>query len=334
MTLSCHAPTRIDLAGGTLDIFPLYIFEGGGLTVNCAITLFSRVELSPGENITITARDLGVSVSAPSAEELKPEGVLELLMRAVRFARPSGGLTIVTENNVPKGSGLGASSSLLVTLLWALLGEKRAATDPHTFIDWCANIEAQSLGIPTGKQDYYAAFFGGLSAIHFDERGITREAITPSESFMSTLGRSLILSYTGISHFSGATNWDMMKGYIDNTGSTRDNMKRIKETAYAMRESLIAEDLAALARALSEEWENRKTLAEGVTNDTIEKMVAAARDKGALASKICGAGAGGCMITIAPPEKRAGVMEALESQGAVILDCAISPEGVTVEEGK
>ncbi|MGV8119886.1 MAG: hypothetical protein AB2L14_09015 [Candidatus Xenobiia bacterium LiM19] len=331
MTLKCYAPTRIDLAGGTLDIFPLYIFEGGGLTVNCAITLFSRVEISPGQGITITARDLGETVSAPTVEELIPKGVMELLVRAVRFSRPDGGLSIVTENNVPKGSGLGASSSLLVTLLWALLGEKRAGTDPHTFIDWCANIEAQSLGIPTGKQDYYAAFYGGLNAIHFDERGITREAITPSENFMSTLSQSMILSYTGISHFSGATNWDMMKSYIDNAGSTRENMKRIKETSYAMRESLIREDLTALALALSEEWNNRKRLAEGVTNDTIEKMVAAAKTEGALASKICGAGAGGCMITIAPPEKRADVIEALTSHGAVILDCRISQQGVTVK---
>jgi D-glycero-alpha-D-manno-heptose-7-phosphate kinase len=328
--ITVNTPTRVDLAGGTLDIYPLYVFEGGSVTVNCAINLQSSVVLERREDtrICIRSQDLGEEIIADSLKDLEPLGVLDLMMRAVKFSSPSTGLNIETRNTVPKGSGLGASSSLLVALLWALQKNNESLPEPDTLIDWCANVEAQSLGIPTGKQDYYAAFFGGVSAIFFDERGIKREELKLSPQFLQALGSSLVLSYTGISHFSGATNWDMMKGYIDNSGPARRNMKRIKATAYKMREALMAEDLGIVAQVLSEEWENRKDLASGVTNARIDSMVKKAAASGALSSKICGAGGGGCMITIVPPGHREKVIDALKSEEAIILDFSLQEKGL------
>lgn len=336
MKLRVSTPTRIDLAGGTLDIYPLYVFEGGSYTVNCAIDLVSSVfiETRKDKKIRIRSLDLGEEIAADSLEDLQPFGALDLIARAVLFCGPKSGLDIETMNTVPKGSGLGASSSLLVALMWAIFRSMERVPEPEMLIDWCANIEAQSLGIPTGKQDYYAAFFGGISAILFNERGITREAVKLSEGFLHTLNSSLILSYTGISHFSGATNWDMTKGYIDNTGNTRQNMKRIKLTAFKMREALLSEDLGLVSTVLAEEWGNRKDLAEGVTNAQIDSMVDVAKSEGALASKICGAGGGGCLLTITFSERRERIIQALKSRGAQILDFSIHNEGLTVlEEG-
>jgi D-glycero-alpha-D-manno-heptose-7-phosphate kinase len=332
MKITASAPTRIDLAGGTLDIFPLYVFEGGGVTVNCAIDLLSTIEAEeiPGSRISIRSIDLNEEVEAESVEQLLPRGTLDLMMRAVKFCRPAEGLKITTKNNVPKGSGLGASSSLLVALMWSLQGEARKNIETDTFIDWCANVEAQSLGIPTGKQDYYAAFHGGLSAIFFDERGIRHEALKPGGDFMKILSSSLILSYTGISHFSGATNWDMMKSYIDNVGNTRVHMKNIKATAFRMREHLLDGDIRAVGAVLGEEWENRKVLAPGVTNRRIDDMVEAANSEGAYSSKICGAGGGGCLVTIAPPERRQKVIEALRSLDAEIMEFSLAGQGVAI----
>jgi len=330
MKLTVSAPTRIDLAGGTLDIFPLYVFEGGGVTVNCAISLTSHVELVPrgDSRVIIKSADLGLEVESSTGGELNPGGALDLLMRAVKFSSPSGGLTIVTRNTVPKGSGLGASSSLLVALMRALTFHGGKTVAPGTLIDWCANVEAQSLGIPTGKQDYYAAYYGGISAIHFNEKGIRREGLKLSKGFMKTLGECLVLSYTGISHFSGATNWDMTRSYIDNAGATREHMKNIKKTAYQMREALLSEDLKAVAATLAEEWENRKRLADGVSNEKTDTIMGAAKKAGALASKICGAGGGGCMITIVPPGKRQAVIKGIEASGAEVLNFSIQSTGV------
>ncbi len=336
MRITVSTPTRIDLAGGTLDIYPLYVFEGGGVTVNCAISLMSHVELVSREDsrIIINSADLGLEVESPSARELDPGGSLDLVMRAVRFCAPATGLKVVTRNTVPKGSGLGASSSLLVALMCALTRHAGKKIAPGTLIDWCANVEAQSLGIPTGKQDYYAAYYGGISAIHFDEKGIRREGMKLSREFMKTLGECLVLSYTGISHFSGATNWDMTKSYIDNAGATRAHMKNIKKTAYHMRDALLSEDLKAVASTLSEEWENRKRLADGVSNEKTDHIMNAAKKAGALASKICGAGGGGCMISIAPEGKRQAVIEAIEAGGAEVLDFTIQSRGVKSVKGK
>jgi D-glycero-alpha-D-manno-heptose-7-phosphate kinase len=334
MKVTVSTPTRIDLAGGTLDIYPLYVFEGGGITVNCAIDLTCSVEVSPRKDaqIVIYSADLDLEVRGASIKELVPEGPLDLVARAVRFCAPRGGLNIVTRNTVPKGSGLGASSSLLVALMWALSRDSRKVINPGTLIDWCANVEAQSLGIPTGKQDYYAAFYGGLNAIFFDERGIKREPLKVSRDFMETLQTDLVLSYTGISHFSGATNWDMMKSYIDNAGATRAHMKKIKQTAFQMRDSLLSEDIKAVAAILAEEWENRKLLAEGVSNEMIDNLISGAAKAGALASKICGAGAGGCMVTITVPEKRQAVEKALEERGARVLHFSLQQKGLKIVE--
>src|SRR5205085_12029238 len=128
----------------------------------------------------------------------------------------------------------------------------------------------------------------------------------------------------GISHFSGATNWDMLRNYIEGSGETRPKMAGIKQTALAMREALLAGDFNAFAHVLDEEWQNRRRLAEGVSTPEIDRMMAAAERAGALAGKICGAGGGGCMISFAREGTREAVVNALESQGAREIPYRIS----------
>lgn len=333
MHITATAPTRIDLAGGTLDIFPLYLFEGGGLTINLAINLRSRVEIKTlqDEKILIHSTDLNLTQEAKSLDSLSLGGPLDLIARAVRFYRPSCGLEITTRNTAPQGSGLGASSSLLIAVLGAL-GRLTGEEPPrHDLVNWAANLEAQILGIPTGKQDYYAALCGGLNAIWFTERGITLEALMAEAAGLFSLAGWMILSFTGISHFSGDNNWAMMKRYIDKEKSAVEGLRGIRHTAFKMREHLLAKDFLSVAESLREEWNLRKNLADGVTNEKIETIIAAAAQAGAKASKICGAGGGGCLLTMAPPEKRDGVIEALRGAGAEILNFEPEESGLTVE---
>ena len=333
MHITATAPTRIDLAGGTLDIFPLYLFEGGGLTINLAVSLRSRVEIKTRRDsqIRIHSTDLDLAQEAKSLDSLSLGGPLDLVARAVRFYRPSCGVEITTRNTAPPGSGLGASSSLLIALLGAL-GRLTGEEPPrHELVNWAANLEAQILGIPTGKQDYYAALCGGLNAIWFTERGITLEALVADAAGPSGLAGWMILSFTGISHFSGANNWAMMKRYIDKEKSAVEGLRGIRRTALMMREHLLTGDFLLVAESLREEWNLRKNLADGVTNEKIETIICAAAQAGAPASKICGAGGGGCLLTMAPPEKRDGVIEALKGAGAEILDFEPEESGLTVE---
>src|SRR5438105_5405845 len=144
MNVEAVAPCRIDLAGGTLDIWPLYLFLDGGLTVNIGIDLFSRVTIHPREDRRVHLRslDTGAELEAASVDELPLGGPLDLVARAVRFYRPAGGIDLTTENAAPKGSGLGASSSLLICLSGALNAYNGVDLSPDRLVDCAANLEA------------------------------------------------------------------------------------------------------------------------------------------------------------------------------------------------
>ncbi|MHB2019261.1 MAG: GHMP family kinase ATP-binding protein [Candidatus Xenobia bacterium] len=333
MKVEARTPTRIDLAGGTLDIYPLYLFEDGGLTVNLAISLYSNVvvEKLEGTQVILESEDFEERVEAASAHELKLHDKLDLLARAVKFYAPSGGVHVRTRNTTPRGSGLGASSSLLMALSGALARVAGQPGTPDDYIDWGANLEAQSIAIPTGKQDYYAAIYGGALAIEFDVKGGVAHRLPLSEATIRELESRAILTFTGVSHFSGTNNWNMMKRYIDHAGDTVERLRGIKQTALKMREVLTRGDVDALAGVLDEEWQNRRGLAEGVSTPDIDRMTASAREAGALASKLCGAGGGGCMVTIAGRGKEQAVRQALQASGAQILDWKLDTAGLLVQ---
>jgi len=335
MYVEAIAPSRIDLAGGTLDLYPLYLFEPNGITVNIGTSVGSRAKLTPRPDpeIHIRSVDTGAVQSAPCVEELDLGGPLDLVARLIRFYRPATGLDVETENQAPRGSGLGASSSLLIALSGALNHLNRSGHDGETLIRFGADLEAQNIAIPTGKQDYYAAFYGGVNAIHWGIRENRVEPLLVSEECLATLERRLILTFTGISHFSGVTNWSMLRNYIENTGTTREAMARINNTAHAMAEVLQSEDWEGFSQVLDREWQNRRSLAEGVTTPEIDRMMAAARDAGAFASKLCGAGGGGCMVSFAAEGREDAVREALVDSGATHIPYQISRTGLQVSHG-
>jgi D-glycero-alpha-D-manno-heptose-7-phosphate kinase len=334
MAIDATAPTRIDLAGGTLDIYPLNVFVDGGLTLNMGISLLSHawVEVRPDAEIHLRSEDTGAALDAPDVTSLPVGRELDLVARIVKFYPPRTGVNVTTRNTVPHGSGLGASSSLLIALTGALDKLNGTNLTPDRYIDWGANIEAQCIGIPTGKQDYFAALYGGVSAIWFRVDRNERQPLVTDERFLRVLETCVILTFTGESRFSGTSNWNMLKAYVENIGSNRASMHAIKRTALAMQEALARRDLGRFAELVDQEWQNRKQLAEGVSTPQIEQLMAAAAGAGAWASKICGAGGGGCMITVAPEQKRAAVIAALEDRGARHLDYRIARQGLTVRE--
>lgn len=325
------APVRIDLAGGTLDIHPLYIFEDGSSVVNIAIDPGTEVNIEKRDDSAFFLRseDLDIEEKYANCSEIDIDSKLGLIGSAVKFFGFDYGLNISTLSHVPKGSGLAASSSMLIALMYGLTKLKGIEVDSNTFIDWCANIEARLLGIPTGKQDYYAAYFGGLNNINFTSRGIVNENYKLSD-FDFNIEDFIILSFTGISHFSGTNNWAMMKRYIDDSENSRKSMHKIKETALKMNKAVLSKNIDEIASVLNEEWENRKKLAEGVSNEKIDRIVANAQKAGALASKICGAGGGGCLITICKPQNRENVEIALKESGAEILNFKPAFSGVKI----
>jgi D-glycero-alpha-D-manno-heptose-7-phosphate kinase len=324
--IQASAPTRIDLAGGTIDIWPLYLFHDGAQTLNAAISLRAHVQLAPREDGRIVVRsvDTGRTLDVPHWSALLQTDELRLLGRLLHFFR-AGNLTVTTRAESPAGAGIAGSSALNIAVCGAMARWTGIEYDPEVLLEIARNVEAQAIRVPTGVQDYRPALYGGIAAVELGADGVRRVGldVDPAE-----LERRIVLVYTGEPRESGTNNWEMLKRHVDGDRAVFDCFERIRDTAVAMRAALAREDWDEVGRQVATEWENRKRLAPGVTTPAIEDLVARARAAGAQASKICGAGGGGCLFSYADPRDVPGVREALVGGGARLLEFRIEREGL------
>ena len=327
--ISASAPTRIDLAGGTIDIWPLYLFHPGAQTLHIAISLRAHawIEPRPDDRIELVSEDTDRMVNLP-ADQLSADDTLPLLGRLVhRFG--GHGLRLTTRGESPAGAGIAGSSALNIAICGALARFMGEDLDPDTLMDVAKDVEAQVIHVPTGLQDYRPAMYGGIAALEL-EAG--RPVRVPLDVDPHELQQRLVLCYTGEPRHSGTNNWDITKRHIDGDRHVFDCFERIRDTAAAMRAALVQGDWETTARCLATEWENRKRLAPGVTTPAIDALVARAMAAGAQGAKVCGAGGGGCLFCIAPPDQVAAVREALAGGGASVLDFQIETTGLSVVE--
>jgi D-glycero-alpha-D-manno-heptose-7-phosphate kinase len=326
--LSASAPTRIDLAGGTIDIWPLYLFHAGAQTLNVAISLRAHVHVAAREDgrVVIRSLDTNRSVNAPDWIALAGHGELTLLARLLHFFRADG-LTMTTRCESPAGAGIAGSSALNIAVCGAMNRWRHCGYDDETLLRIAMNVEAQAIGVPTGVQDYRPALYGGISAVELGADGVRRVVldVDPLE-----IERRIVLAYTGAPRESGTNNWEMTKRHIDGNREVFDSFERIRDTAVAMRAALAREDWHEVGRQIAAEWENRKRLAAGVTTPFIEDLIGRAMRAGAMAAKVCGAGGGGCLFCYAEPAERASVRAALAAGGATVLDYSVETEGLRV----
>ncbi|HEX6988239.1 MAG TPA: hypothetical protein VF282_02120 [Bacillota bacterium] len=333
MRVVATAPNRIDLAGGTLDLYPLYLLLDGGLTINAAVSIASRVEARSRDDgrIVIRSLDTGTALEADGYDDLPLHGPLALAARAARYWCPPGGCELLTANQAPRGSGLGASSALLVALcaaLAALCGEPPVR---DRLVRVAADLEAQVIGVPTGRQDYYAALAGGVNALWFDVAGDRVEPLDTDGSLATDLGRRLVVAYVGEPHDSAEPNWRVLRACVEGRPRTRAALRAVKEAALGLRAALAAgPDWTEAARWLREEWRWRRRLAKGVSTPRVDAAVATALASGAAAAKVCGAGGGGCVVALTPPGARRAVLRALKAQGLQVLPAQVDTAGLTL----
>jgi D-glycero-alpha-D-manno-heptose-7-phosphate kinase len=326
--ITSSAPTRIDLAGGTLDIWPLYLFHAQAQTLNAAISLRAHADITPRTDgrLRLESVDSGAAVEVSSWRELGQAHELPLLCRLAAFFRAEN-LTLRTRGESPAGAGIGGSSALNVAVCGALAHWSGADVHGEELMTIAMNVEAQVIHVPTGVQDYRPAYYGGVAAIELRPDRIERIAL---DIDVCELQRRIVLVYTGAPHFSGTNNWDITKRHIDGDRHVFDCFDRIVAAASGLRSALAQQDWDGVAQHLGAEWSARKQLAPGVTTPLIDALIAGASAAGARAAKVCGAGGGGCLFCLADPKDVPAVRTALLGGGARLLEYCIERDGLLV----
>jgi D-glycero-alpha-D-manno-heptose-7-phosphate kinase len=331
MKIISEAPCRVDLAGGTLDIWPLYLFNPGAVTLNFAINRWTRCVLETHETPEIRLRsgDLEAEETFASFDELHAckQPRLPLVTYVLRFFEPRTGLLVHTDSEAPAGAGVSGSSALIIAVASALNRLTGAGHKLEKLREIAQNVEAQIIRVPTGAQDYYPAMYGGVSAIELGPGGIHRVEMKVD---LDDFNERIVLAYTGAPRNSGVNNWEVTKAYLDGNRKVVRNFAQITEIACAMRAAIETADWNEVGRLLREEWSHRRKNAPGISTPAIDRLVSVTRKAGALGAKVCGAGGGGCVFFLVERGAQEKVSRAIEDVGAEVLPVKVAPHGVTV----
>ena len=314
-----------------MDIWPLYLFHPGAVTVNFGVNILTRCTITPlpGKRIRLKSLDTGREDEFPDLEALCSARKYRHALAAylVKFFAPQGGFEIETHSESPAGAGISGSSALMIATTAALARLTGRKLDKEEIRVIAQNVEAQLIRVPTGCQDYYPALYGGVNAIHLDVDGIHREAIAvaPEE-----IDRRFVLTYTGAPRQSGTNNWKVFQDHISGRGRVFGNFESIGEIARAMHKALAQADWAETGRLIREEWKLRKTNAPKISTPLIEKLIKVAARNGAIAAKVCGAGGGGCVVFLTEPDSQERVVQTIRSYGGEVLSATLAREGLAV----
>jgi D-glycero-alpha-D-manno-heptose-7-phosphate kinase len=326
-----RAPVRADLAGGTLDLWPIYLFHPGSRTVNVAISYYAEsevVETADGA-IDVHLADENYRQRYESLQELSADPKAALIHRLLEHFHLNG-ISITTRTDAPRGSGLGGSSALAITLVRALSQIAGSPLEGEDLIFLVRDLETRLLGVPAGIQDYYPPVFGGLAALRL-EPGIPKRH--PIGIPLADLSSHMLLHYTGVAHFSGTNNWEMYKRQIEGKKKVQRGLGKIAQTSMEMEKALEAGDFKRAGKALAKEWDHRKALIDGISTPEIEAAIDAALTAGAWGGKVCGAGGGGCVVFLFEPDKREAIVSALGSVPGRVLDAMPVAHGLTIRHG-
>ena len=336
MIIESSAPTRADLAGGTIDIWPLYLFHAGASTVNFALSLRARlrIETRDDDRIILESRDRGVrfETTIDRIDELASDTRLELVSKMVHFFRPETGFHLITHSEAPAGAGISRSSALAIALIGALnrlIGDRY---DEGSFIGIAANLETTVIKVPAGIQDYYPALYGSASCIHLRADGVEREHLAIEEE---EIDRRFVICYTGQPRLSGINNWEMFKRHINGDAEVFEIFERIRDAAEQMRDALLASDWDAVGEIMRAAYPNRKRLAPNITTPHMDAIVEKALANGAEGAKVCGAGGGGCIAFLCADGRKQDLERALATEaGAEILNWKVSREGLILSQAR
>ena len=336
MIFRSKAPLRIGLAGGGTDVSP-YSDQFGGAILNASISLSAYASIEPlNENkIIIQAFDRNEIQTFDLASQLPIDGTLDLLKGVYNRIQkdhpvPLAGFRLSTFVDAPAGSGLGTSSTLVVAVLGAFLEMLKIKMDEYAIAKYAYDIERIDLKLAGGKQDQYAAVFGGVNFMEFyagDKVIVNPLRIKPQ--YLHELENNLVLYFTSTSRESAAIIKEQVKNVNEKNEKSIEAMHHLKDQAKMMKEALLQGKLDEIGVILNYGFEQKRNMAANISNDNIEKVYTAAKEAGATGGKISGAGGGGFMIFYCPGNTRHAVIKTLNNFGGTVRDYSFTRHGLT-----
>jgi D-glycero-alpha-D-manno-heptose-7-phosphate kinase len=329
-----RAPLRISFAGGGTDLSP-YVNEHGGMVLSTTIDRYARATLRITEEPVIRVRslDYGASLDLDLHQPPPFDGNLDLIKGCLRRLSPSDtlehGLELYLDTEAPPGSGLGASSALVVATIGALAEWRRLRLDRYQVARLAWEIERKDVGVPGGLQDQYSASFGGVNLIEFrSESDVVVNPLRVETRIMNELEYNMLLVYTGATRVSASIIESQISGLTNKRKEVTSAMDEMKRLTIEAKDALLTGRLDDFARILHEEWLAKKRTSDAVSTVRIEELYEESRKLGALGGKVSGAGGGGFMFLYCPFDRKPAVAKRLVELGGEVMPVAFQAQGM------
>ena len=335
MIYRSKAPLRIGLAGGGTDVSP-YSDQFGGAILNTTISLSAYATIEPlaEDKIIIEALDRNEEQSFDLLPQLPTDGTLDLLKGVYNriqkdYNPPLKGFRLSTFVDAPAGSGLGTSSTLVVAILGAFVEMLKLHLDEYHIAKYAYDIERNDLQLAGGKQDQYAATFGGVNFMEFYADKVIVNPLRIKPQHLHELENNLVLYFTATSRESATIIKEQVKNVNEKNEKSIEAMHHLKDQARMMKEALLQGKLDEIGLILDYGFEQKRNMAANISNSNIEEIYAAAKASGAMGGKISGAGGGGFMIFYCPGNTRYAVIKTLNSFGGIVRNYSFTKYGLT-----
>ena len=324
--IRARAPLRIGIAGGGTDVDP-YASEKGGFVLNTTIDKYAYCTVSPIDEqvISIKSLDYGTYEAPLDGGPLQYDGNMDLVKAVMNYFDIQTGFNVFLHSDAPPGSGLGGSSTVIVALLKAVTTYLGQDMDNYALADLAYRLEREELKLKGGKQDQYAAAFGGFNTMIFDKGEVWVNPLGISKDTVNELQYCSLLCYTGKSRESANIIDSQMKSFKER--SNEKALDATKALAFDIARELMKGDVIEAGRLIGQTWEQKKKFSSKITNPLIDEMYRAAIDAGAYGGKVSGAGGGGFMYFVCEYDKKQAVAKALQKKGGKITDFMFEPQG-------
>lgn len=329
MIIRARAPLRMSFAGGGTDVSP-YPEERGGAVLSATIDKYAYVSVVPRDDGEIQVQSLDYDIVAKyhAEGELLYDGELDLVKAAINHLGSGKGLSLFMHSDAPPGSGLGSSSTVVVTLIGALARWLRQPLTNYEIAQLAYHIEREDLGIRGGMQDQYAATFGGFNFIEFLGPTVVVNPLRLPQALVNELEYRLLLCYTGRTRLSANILQRQIAGYVDKRREVVEALDATKQTAIALKNALLRGRIDDFGALLHEAWQLKKQFDPAITTPEIDEMYETARRLGAVGGKILGAGGGGYLLLFCEFDRKHLIARRLEEMGGQVVEFGFEWHGL------